>query len=166
VITLPHNIFHHTNLTRAQQVELKQSRDQVTAARKKGMSVIIQDLSDIIQDPPPPRYSCPFSKCRVHIGGGRNQGTLSAIFIGCWNCNGAFWSSPSTLHDAVGSHDCFLTETHARPMQILPQIHGYHWALSYQHETRSDRVRGSNGVACLIQDSPGPDYYGGIKQAH
>jgi hypothetical protein len=39
------------------------------------------------------------------------------------------------------------------PMRTPPLIHGYRWAWSCGHETRSDSVRGSRGVACLIQNS-------------
>ena len=45
----------------------------------------------------------------------------------------------------------FLTETHESIERTFPYVNGYHWILTFRHETqRSSGVCGSGGVAFLM----------------
>ena len=54
----------------------------------------------------------------------------------------------------VGSSDILVvTETHESPMHPPLGYHGYQWLLVCRDEVRmSGGVRGSRGVACLVQN--------------
>jgi hypothetical protein len=56
LFSLPSRIFLDEDLTRAQFVELKHSREQVMAARQAGKWAVIRNLKAVIRDSFPPRW--------------------------------------------------------------------------------------------------------------
>jgi hypothetical protein len=56
LFSLPNRIFLDEDLTRAQVVELKQSREQVMAARQAGKWAVIRNLRAVIRDSFPPGW--------------------------------------------------------------------------------------------------------------
>lgn len=74
---------------------------------------------------------------------------------GCWNDSESFWSSSGMMYNALNSSNIlFITETHASPIKLLPNIAGYHWFSAYQQKTKSScGIKGSCNFAYLTKDS-------------
>ena len=57
LFSLPDRIFLNEDLTKAQVEDLKQSREQVTAARKAGKWAVVKNLRVVIRDSFPPGWT-------------------------------------------------------------------------------------------------------------